>query len=96
VGALVAGPVPPARWGPPADGHHMVLPDEGARRGDPFADDPDPALLGVTVTDVLAAAATVSLATWTERQRDRATAASAARSRPEATSTSRVVERPGR
>jgi ADP-heptose:LPS heptosyltransferase len=105
---VLFGPVPPARWGPPADGHHIVLTDEGARRGDPFADDPDPALLGVTVTDVLAAAATVSLATWTERQRDRATvasaataasaasAASAAGSRPEATATSRVVERPGR
>jgi hypothetical protein len=31
-----------------------------ARRGDPFAADPDPALLEITVRDVLAAAAEVA------------------------------------
>lgn len=53
----VFGPVDPARWGPPADGPHIALGDASARRGDPFADDPDPALLAVGVGDVLRAAA---------------------------------------
>jgi ADP-heptose:LPS heptosyltransferase len=51
------GPVGPQQWGPPADGPHAVLDEPGARRGDPFADDPDPALLAVGVGDVLRAAA---------------------------------------
>jgi ADP-heptose:LPS heptosyltransferase len=51
------GPVGPERWGPPADGPHVVLGDAQVRRGDPFADDPDPALLAVGVGDVLRAAA---------------------------------------
>jgi ADP-heptose:LPS heptosyltransferase len=53
----VFGPVDPAQWGPPADGPHIALGDAGLRRGDPFADDPDPALLAVGVGDVLRAAA---------------------------------------
>ncbi|WP_300018871.1 glycosyltransferase family 9 protein [Pseudonocardia sp.] len=53
---VLFGPVPPERSGPPAGGSHVVLSDAGARRGDPLADDPDPALLGVSVPDVLAAA----------------------------------------
>ena len=52
---VLFGPVAPAQWGPPADGPHRALTDAAARRGDPFADDPDPALLGVGVPDVLAA-----------------------------------------
>jgi ADP-heptose:LPS heptosyltransferase len=51
------GPVGPQQWGPPADGPHAVLDEPGARRGDPFADDPDPALLAIGVGDVLRAAA---------------------------------------
>ncbi|GAA5116818.1 glycosyltransferase family 9 protein [Pseudonocardia adelaidensis] len=51
------GPVDPAQWGPPADGPHITLGDASVRRGDPFADDPDPALLAVGVGDVLRAAA---------------------------------------
>jgi ADP-heptose:LPS heptosyltransferase len=51
------GPVDPAQWGPPADGPHVTLGDADVRRGDPFADDPDPALLAVGVGDVLRAAA---------------------------------------
>ncbi|OZM75988.1 glycosyl transferase [Pseudonocardia sp. MH-G8] len=51
------GPVDPAQWGPPADGPHVVLGDPDLRHGDPFADDPDPALLAVGVGDVLRAAA---------------------------------------
>jgi ADP-heptose:LPS heptosyltransferase len=51
------GPVGPDRWGPPADGPHVVLGDPDLRRGDPFAAEPDPALLAVGVGDVLRAAA---------------------------------------
>jgi hypothetical protein len=53
---VLFGPVDPAQWGPPSDGPHLALTDAPARRGEPFADDPDPALLGVQVSDVLAAA----------------------------------------
>jgi ADP-heptose:LPS heptosyltransferase len=52
----VYGPADPHHWGPPP-GPHRVLHDPSRRRGDPFADDPDPALLAVTVSDVLAAGA---------------------------------------
>jgi ADP-heptose:LPS heptosyltransferase len=53
---VLFGPVGPQRWGPPP-GPHLVLTRDGLRRGDPFSDTPDPALLGVTVEDVLSAAA---------------------------------------
>lgn len=53
---VLFGPVPPSRWGPPPGGPHVVLTDAAERRGDPFADEPDPALLAVSVPDVLAAA----------------------------------------
>jgi ADP-heptose:LPS heptosyltransferase len=53
---VLFGPVPASRWGPPIDGPHRALSRDDARRGDPFAADPDPALLGVTVAEVLAAA----------------------------------------
>ena len=49
------GPVPATRWGPPAGGPHVVLGDDTLRRGERFADDPDPALLAVTPDQVLAA-----------------------------------------
>ncbi|SFP02237.1 ADP-heptose:LPS heptosyltransferase [Amycolatopsis arida] len=49
------GPVPARHWGPPEGGPHRVLSADHLRRGDPFADTPDPALLGVTVAEVLAA-----------------------------------------
>jgi ADP-heptose:LPS heptosyltransferase len=51
------GPVDPGQWGPPPDGPHLALGDATVRRGDPFADDPDPALLAVGVDDVLRAVA---------------------------------------
>jgi ADP-heptose:LPS heptosyltransferase len=54
---VLFGPVDPAQWGPPADGPHIVLNDPAQRRGDPFADDPDPALLAIGVGQVLRAAA---------------------------------------
>ncbi len=52
---VLFGPAPAERWGPPA-GPHTVLTDAAARRGDAFADDPDPALLAVGVADVVRAA----------------------------------------
>lgn len=51
---LLFGPVPPAWWGPPPDGPHTVL-WHGTAIGDPHGDEPDPALLRVTVAEVLAA-----------------------------------------
>ena len=49
------GPVPPTQWGPPPGGPHVVLGDDTVRRGERFADDPDPALLAVSPEDVLMA-----------------------------------------
>jgi ADP-heptose:LPS heptosyltransferase len=54
---VLFGPVGPEQWGPPPGGPHVVLTDAAERRGEPFADDPDPALLGVGTADVRAAAA---------------------------------------
>jgi ADP-heptose:LPS heptosyltransferase len=53
----IFGPVDPAQWGPPPNGPHAVLGAAAARRGDPFAHDPDPALLAVGPGEVLRAAA---------------------------------------
>ena len=53
---VLFGPATVRQWGPPP-GPHRVLTDESRRRGDAFADDPDPALLAVQVDDVLAALA---------------------------------------
>jgi len=55
---VLFGPVPPSQWGPPP-GPHVALTHAELRRGDPFVDDPDPALLGVTVEEVLAAVDTL-------------------------------------
>jgi ADP-heptose:LPS heptosyltransferase len=51
---VLFGPAPPEIWGPPP-GPHVVLTRAELRRGDTFAKDPDPALLAVSVQDVLAA-----------------------------------------
>ncbi|MFF1830024.1 glycosyltransferase family 9 protein [Paenarthrobacter sp. NPDC058040] len=51
---VLFGPAPVEEWGPPP-GPHEVLTAVEHRRGDVFAADPDPALLAVTVGDVLAA-----------------------------------------
>jgi ADP-heptose:LPS heptosyltransferase len=53
------GPVPPTQWGPPPGGPHVVLGDDAARRGERFADDPDPALLAVTPDQVFVAIASL-------------------------------------
>ena len=57
---VLFGPTPPSRWGPPP-GPHTVL-WHGSRAGDPHADAPDPALLRITVEEVVAAARSVLLA----------------------------------
>lgn len=51
---VIFGPAPPEVWGPPP-GPHVVLTDAAQRRGDVFAEDPDPALLAVTAPEVVAA-----------------------------------------
>jgi hypothetical protein len=58
---VLAGPVSPARWGPPDRPRHVALwpaPDPGYR-GDPHGTEPDPVLLVTTVADVLAGVALV-------------------------------------
>lgn len=55
---VIFGPAPVEEWGPPK-GPHIALTDASLRVGDTFGDEPDPALLAVTVRDVLAAAADV-------------------------------------
>jgi ADP-heptose:LPS heptosyltransferase len=52
---VLFGPAPPEAWGPPASGPHVVLTDASVRRGDVFAEDPDPAILAVSADDVLTA-----------------------------------------
>lgn len=49
---VLFGPAAAENWGPPP-GPHRVLTDASRRRGDPYASEPDPALLGVGVDDVL-------------------------------------------
>lgn len=51
---VLFGPASVEQWGPP-EGPHIVLTDARRRRGDVFADTPDPALLAVSAADVLAA-----------------------------------------
>jgi len=53
---VLFGPATVERWGPPADGPHVVLTDERVRVGDAFGAEPDPALLAVGPGDVLRAA----------------------------------------
>jgi ADP-heptose:LPS heptosyltransferase len=67
---VLFGPVPPAQWGPPENGPHLVLTVARDRRGEPFAEQPDPALLGVTVPDVLDAARTLLAARTTQPTTD--------------------------
>lgn len=49
---VLFGPAAPEEWGPPP-GPHIALTRAALRRGDTFAADPDPALLGVSAQDVL-------------------------------------------
>ena len=58
---VIFGPAPPEEWGPPASGPHIVLTHAELRVGDTFGAEPDPALLAVTVDEVLAAIATLPI-----------------------------------
>jgi ADP-heptose:LPS heptosyltransferase len=49
---LLFGPMPPSRWGPVGDGPHTVL-WHGSGVGDPWGDDVDPALLRISVDEVV-------------------------------------------
>ena len=51
---LLFGPTPPALWGPPPGPHTVLWHGTGA--GDPHGNEIDPALLAITVDEVLAAA----------------------------------------
>ena len=57
---VLFGPAPPEEWGPP-QGPHVALTKAELRRGDTFAKDPDPALLGVSVQEVLDAVSDLGL-----------------------------------
>ena len=50
---VLFGPAPVEEWGPPTTGPHITLTDASVRVGDAFAATPDPAILAVTVEDVL-------------------------------------------
>jgi ADP-heptose:LPS heptosyltransferase len=52
---VLFGPVSPYVWGPPPHPRHQVL-WYGDGRGDPHGTSPDPALLKISIADVLAAA----------------------------------------
>jgi ADP-heptose:LPS heptosyltransferase len=52
---LLFGPTEPTRWGPLGEGPHTVL-WHGDGPGDPWADELDPALAGITPDEVIAAA----------------------------------------
>ena len=64
---LLFGPVSPARWGPPADPVHRVI-FAGDGTGDPHGTNPDPALLRITVPEVLDAVHQVMSIVAAERQ----------------------------
>jgi ADP-heptose:LPS heptosyltransferase len=51
---VLFGPTPPHHWGPPTSGPHAAL-WRGTRKGNPWGARPDPALLALTVDDVIAA-----------------------------------------
>lgn len=52
---VLFGPVSPHLWGPPSGGQHRAL-WHGGLPGDPWGDSVDPALLDITVAEVMAAA----------------------------------------
>jgi ADP-heptose:LPS heptosyltransferase len=57
---VLFGPAPPEEWGPPRSGPHIVLTDSSKRLGETFSATPDPAIMGVTVEQVLSAARSLS------------------------------------
>ncbi|WP_433875989.1 glycosyltransferase family 9 protein [Sinomonas atrocyanea] len=69
---VLFGPASPEQWGPPADGPHIVLTDASVRHGDPFAAEPDPAILAVLPGHVLDAVARLEQGNGVERLPGRA------------------------
>ena len=59
---VLFGPVPPREWGPPPGGPHVAL-WKGTRRGDPHGISVDPALLEITVGEVVQHAESLLTAT---------------------------------
>lgn len=57
---VLFGPAPASRWGPPP-GPHRVLTDESQRRGEVDSPEPDPALVAVRPSQVLAAVAELGI-----------------------------------
>jgi len=57
---VLFGPASPEHWGPPP-GPHVALTHAELRGGAAFSDQPDPALLAVTVEEVLAAVGTLEI-----------------------------------
>lgn len=66
---LLFGPTSPARWGPPASPAHRVLWHGTEPGGDPHGRQPDPALLAITVGEVLDAVGPVMRAVRPSVQR---------------------------
>ncbi len=65
---VLFGPVRPADWGPPDDPRHRVL-FAGDGTGDPHGDEPDPALLRISVPEVMDAVHQVMDVVSAEHQR---------------------------
>ncbi len=65
---VLFGPVSPASWGPPPDPRHVVL-FHGDGRSDPHGHEPDPALLRITVPEVLDGVRQLSAVMDSPRQR---------------------------
>jgi ADP-heptose:LPS heptosyltransferase len=58
---VLFGPIPPAFWGPPPEGPHRALwHGRGTETGDPHGAEPDPRLLRISVSEVLASCASLA------------------------------------
>lgn len=79
---VLFGPTPPARWGPPPDGPHVVL--WKGRSGDPHAAVPDAGLVAIDVDEVLEAVSRL------DRAADGAQASGSTRSSASTTSSTSV------
>jgi hypothetical protein len=81
---LLFGPTSPARWGPPPSPAHRVLWHGTEPGGDPHARQPDPALLAITVGEVLDAVGPVMRAVRPSVQRPSDSATTLGRSAADA------------
>lgn len=64
---VLFGPVPPSRWGPPKRQQHVALWPKESGAGDPWGLSVDPALLQISVEEVISAAEAQLAATRTSR-----------------------------